>query len=210
MRYLLLLGIAFFLYANPTTLMDEETGFYKNDSGKMLPFYENITCKDEEVINQIPIDAQCIIALERYKNGKALLEYKGQKGWVNAKKNPDAIILMRLDEVHIPMSLACSQVGNYFFEVKSVTKGRALKVYEKPSSKSKVVHYLVDTQSCLINLGCEWPWCRIDFGDGIGWVLSRNLTDRIQHVDGYCYPRERNSLLFLEPSTNTSKENIAY
>lgn len=195
MRYLLLLSISLFLYANPTTLMDEQSGFYKNDSGKMVPFYKQSSCK--EVINYIPIDAQCIIALKRYRSGKALLEYKGQEGWIDAKKNRDAITLMHFEELQLPMSSVCSQVGNYFFEVKSVTKGKRLKVYKKPSSKSQVIHSLADGESCLINLGCEWPWCRIDFGDGIGWVLSRNLTDKILHVDGYCYPRERRPLISL-------------
>jgi SH3-like domain-containing protein len=195
MKTLLLLTLTLWLHANPTTLMDVPSGFYKNASGVMLPIYENVTCKDEEVINQLPLDAQCIIALERYKNGKARIEYKGQQGWIDVNKNPDSIVLMLYEEMQIPMAFACSQVGPYFFEIKSTQEGKPVKVYEKPSTKSKVISALSDHESCLINLGCEWPWCRIDFGEDTGWVLSINLTDRIQSVDGYCYPREKKALI---------------
>jgi len=195
MRTFLLLSMALWLHANPTTLMDEPSGFYKNVSDLMLPMYENRTCRDEEVINQIPTNAICIIALERHKNGKARIEYKGQQGWVDVSKNPDAIILMSDEELELPMAFACSQVGPYFFEVKSIYKRKAVKVYEKPSTKSKVITTLPDHKSCLINLGCQWPWCRVDFGKRSGWVLSINLSNRVEHVDGYCYPREQKALI---------------
>jgi len=198
MRYLITLAMALWLQANPITLMDGPSGFYENNTRKMIPIYENITCKDEEVINQIPAFAICIIALERHKNGKARIEYKGQQGWVDVRQNPDDIMLMSDEELEFPMAFACSQVGAYFFEIKSVNKEKPVRVYEKPSTKSKVIASLHDHKSCLINLGCEWPWCRIDFGKGEGWALSINLTDQLGNINGYCYPRETRALT-IEP-----------
>ena len=180
------------LIANPVTLLNKESGFYQNSSNKMIPIYENTTCKDEEVINYIPIDAVCIIALERHKNGKAFIEYKGQRGWVDMKKNPDDITMIQ--DTKIPLGSLCSQVGSYYFEIKSIYEEHPTNVYKKPSIKSKIIAKLPDHESCLINLGCDWPWCRIDFGIDVGYVLSINLTDRIQNVDGYCYPRYLNPL----------------
>jgi SH3-like domain-containing protein len=189
MRSFLIFSIAIMLNANPLTLLDKESGFYKNNTNKMLALYESKNTQN--IINQIPIDAICIIALERHKNGKALVEYKGQQGWVDVSKNPNNIVLMSHEEMQIPMTSLCSQVGSYFFEVKSIQKAKPVKVYEKPSTKSKVTTTLPDQKSCLINLGCQWPWCHVDYGNGSGWVLSTNLSDRIQNVDGYCLPRER-------------------
>ncbi len=131
--------------------------------------HENRTCKSQEIINQIPINAICIIALKRYEDGTSLIEYKGQRGWVNVASNPDSIILMHYEEMQIPTISMCTQVGPYLFEVKSIYEGKSVKVYEEPSTKSKVITTLADHESCLINLGCEWPWCRIDYGDGIGY-----------------------------------------
>jgi hypothetical protein len=199
MKILFALSMALMLHANPITIMDEPSGFYQNSSKKMLPLYERITCKDEEVINQIPADAICIIALERRSDGKALIEYKGQRGWIDVKDDPEFITLMRDDELQIPMLTLCSQVGPYLFEIKSIHEGQSINVYELPSSTSTVIRTLPDHESCLINLGCEWPWCRIDFGEDTGWVLSINLTDRIQNVDGYCYPREKRFFLIDAP-----------
>ena len=189
MRILSLLTLALMLGANPITLLDEQSGFYKNNTKKMLALYE--TNSTQNVINQIPLDAICIIALERHKNGKMRIDYKGQQGWVDVSKNPDAITLMSYEEMQIPMVYACSQVGSYFFEVQSIQEGKPIKVYKKPSTKSKVITTLPDHESCLINLGCEWPWCHVDYGDGSGWVLSINLSDKIQNVDGYCIPRKK-------------------
>lgn len=184
---------ALLLGANPSTLLDAQSGFYKNNSKQMIALYKTSSMK--EVINQIPLDAVCIIALKRYKNGKAYLEYKGQRAWIDVSENPDDIILMHYEEMQIPTTLACSQVGSYFFEVQSIEEGKGVKLYEKASTASKVVTTLSDHESCLVNLGCEWPWCRVDTGEYIGWVLSINLTDTLKHVDGYCYARE---IKFLE------------
>ena len=195
MYYIFVLLIWIGLEANPTTLIDEDSGFYKSNSKTMIPMYENITCKDEEVINYIPLNAICIIALERHKNAKALIEYKGQRGWVDVSKNPDDILMMSYEEMQAPTLSMCTQVGAYLFEVKSIKEGRDVKVYEKPSTSSKVLTTLRDHESCLINLGCEWPWCRVDLGENTGWILSINLTDRIESVDGYCNAREISQLL---------------
>ncbi len=193
MKKILTLSITIMLGANPTTLLDEESGFYKNNSKVMIPFYETSSCK--EVINQIPVNAICIISLKRYKSGKAYIEYKGQKGWVDMSKNPDNITLMHYEEMQLPTLLACSQVGSYLFEVKSIQEGKSVNIYTHASTKSKIKTTLQDHESCLINLGCQWPWCRVDYGDGEGWILSINLTDEIKHVDGYCAAREINYLL---------------
>ncbi len=191
---LLLLGST--LIANPTTLVDEQSGFYKNSSGQMLALYETRECKDEERLDFLPIDAICIIAIERHKDGKALVEYKGQRGWVDVHSRPDDITMMHYEEMQLPLTSSCSQVGPYFFEVKSIRPGKAVKVYNAASTKAKVIQTLEDHESCLINLGCEWPWCRIDYGGQTGWVRSIELTDKIEHVDGYCYPREK---VYLTP-----------
>ena len=193
MKKLTTLSIAIMLGANPTTLLDEQSGFYKNASKVMIPLYETSIYK--EVINQIPLNAICIISLKRYKNGKAYIEYMGQKGWVDMSKTPDDIVLMQNEEMQLPTLFACSQVGSYLFEVKSIQEKKAVKVYTKPSTKSKLKTTLPDHESCLINLGCQWPWCHVDYGDGEGWILSINLTDEITHVDGYCSAREVNFLL---------------
>ncbi len=185
--FILFLLLHVTLLANPVTLLDKASGFYQNSSNKMIPLYENSTCKDEEVINYIPIDAVCIIALKRNKDSKVFIEYKGQRGWVNMSENVDDITL--IENPMIPMGQLCSQVGSYYFEIKSIYEKHSVNIYEKPSSKSKIIAKLPDHESCLINLGCDWPWCRIDFGLDVGYVLSINLTDRIQNVDGYCYPR---------------------
>jgi len=194
-KFIVLFFSSLVLEANPTTLLDEESGFYKNSSNLMIPMYENRTCKSEEIINHIPVDAICIIAFKRYKDATALIEYKGQEGWVDVSANPDDIILMHYEEMQIPTISMCTQVGPYLFEVKSIYEGKDVKVYEKPSTKSKVITTLADHESCLINLGCDWPWCRVDYGEDNGWILSINLTDQIQHVDGYCSSRERNFLI---------------
>ncbi len=184
------------IFANPTTLLDEESGFYKNNTTSMLPMYESKSCTGE-IVNYIPVDAICIIAIKRYKNGKVLLEYMGRQGWVDVNENnQDNIVLMKFDELQAPTLSVCSQVGPTLFEVKSIMEGRAVKVYAKPSSKSKVIYKLDDHESCLINLGCHEGWCRVDTGDGvIGWVISINLNDQIEHVDGYCASREINFLI---------------
>jgi len=180
------------LFSNPSTLLDKESGFYQNSSNKMIPMYEYSTCKDEDVINYIPLDAVCIIALKRYKDGRAFIEYKGQRGWVDVRNNPESITL--IENTNIPLGSLCSQVGAYYFEIKSVYEEHSVNIYKKPSTKSKIIAKLPDHESCLINLGCDWPWCRIDFGLDVGYVLSINLTDRIQNVDGYCYPRHYKSV----------------
>jgi len=195
MKLLVLFFITLALIANPTTLLDEESGFYKNNSKFMIPLYENRTCKSEEIINHIPVDAICIITLKRYKDASALIEYKGQRGWVDVSENLDDIILMHYEEMQIPTISMCTQVGPYLFEVKSIYEGKDVKVYEKPSTKSKVLMALPDHESCLINLGCKWPWCHIGIGKNGGWILSINLTDQIENVDGYCTAREINYLL---------------
>ncbi len=195
MKKIAILCVSLALGANPTTLLDEESGFYKNASKEMIALYGTQECALQEIINYIPLNAICIISLERHKNGKARIEYMGQKGWVDVSKNPDDIILMSYEETQVPTISLCTQVGSYLFEVKSIQEGKAVKVYEEASTKSKLKTTLPDHESCLINLGCEWPWCRVDYGDGEGWILSVNLTDEIQNVDGYCYPRERNFLI---------------
>ncbi len=192
----LLLLLSSTLVADPTTLLDEESSFYKNSSGLMLPIYETRGCKDKGLLDHLPIDAMCIIAIERHKDGKALLEYKGRRGWVDVHSRPENITMMRYEEMQIPFTSSCSQVGPYFFEVKSITPGKAVNVYATASTNAEVIQTLEDHESCLINLGCEWPWCRIDLGGQTGWVLSIELTDKIEHVDGYCYPRER---IYLTP-----------
>jgi len=193
MKKIVTLCTAILLGANPTNLFDEGSGFYKSVSKLMIPLYETSQCK--EIINQIPLNAVCIIAHERHKNAKAYIEYQGQKGWVNLSRNPDDIVLMHYDEMQLPTLSMCSQVGSYLFEVKSIQEGKEVKVYEKASTKSKIKTTLPDHESCLINLGCQWPWCRVDYGDGEGWILSINLSDEITHVDGYCNAREINFLL---------------
>jgi|GEM_PF-5818829 len=185
-------SISLTLQANPLTLLDEESGFYKNNTNNSIPLYKSN--KTQNIINHIPLDAICIIALKRYKNGKALVEYKGQEAWVDVSNNPDMIVLMSHHELQLPLVSSCSQVGPYFFEVKNTTIGKPVKVYEKPSKDSKIITTLPDKQSCLINLGCEWPWCRVDYRDGRGWVEVTLLSDQIQNVDGYCNPRERKML----------------
>jgi len=187
--------ISLTLGANPTTLLDEESGFYKNASKEMIALYGTQECATQEIINYIPLNAICIISLERHKSGKAYIEYMGQKGWVDVSKNPDDIVLMSHEETQVPTISLCTQVGSYLLEVKSIQEGKDVKVYTKASTKSKIQTILQDHDSCLINLGCQWPWCRVDYGDGEGWILSINLTDEIKHVDGYCAAREINYLL---------------
>lgn len=189
----LLVTMLIHLDANPRTLLDAGSGFYKNNSKVMIPLYETSLCK--EIINQIPLDAVCIISLKRYKNAKAYIEYMGQRGWVDMSENPDNISLMSYEEMQLPTVGACSQVGSYFFEIQSIQEGKGVKLYEQTSTKSKVITTIPDHESCLVNLGCEWPWCRVDTGEYIGWILSINLTDQITHVDGYCRAREINYII---------------
>ncbi|MDE1465299.1 SH3 domain-containing protein [Spartinivicinus poritis] len=62
-----------------------------------------------------------------------------------------------------------------YIKVKGVESNDVLNIRASASAKAEIIGIIPAEEQCIVNLGCENSWCRVDYKDNKGWVASKYI-----------------------------------